>query len=529
MDSLLDLNKAAAWASEFTNKKVTPANISYLIQYGRVNKYICGGKTCVSLDELKKYYEEHYSELRGRYERRLGSEINWALSFAHLKEKETTKHVHRLHPYKGKFIPQLVEYFLDDHTDSFKQEVYFRPGDIILDPFAGSGTTLVQAAELGMHSIGLDISYFNCLIAEVKLLSYDLSSIAAHCREIDRIIKLESSKIAAFDRELSELVASVNSDFFPSPDFKYRLERGEVDEDRVVSEALASLKDEYDALVKKHGVELKGNLTGSDFLDTWLASPVIREALATREYLNGVETEKERKLLTVILSRTIRSCRLTPHYQLEQLDKPVCEPYYCYKHRKICRPLLSMARMFGRYSKDTIKRLEEFSRLKKGTFAVVIDGDSRFVNIFEEVKKRNRDFYNLLSSKRIKGIFTSPPYVGQLDYHAQHEYAYELFGFTRRDDQEIGKSGKGKGNKAREEYIEGISDVLSSCKKYLADDFHIFIVANDEYGLYPEIAYRAGLKIVQEFMRPVLNRTSRDRNPYGESIFHMVDKQAGIF
>lgn len=524
MNGMLDLNEAAEWASEFTNKKVTPTNISYLIQYGKVKKYSRDGKTYVSIEELKQYYEEYYSKLRDRYEKQLGQDINWALSFAHIKEKDTTKHVHRLHPYKGKFIPQLVEYFLDDHTDGFKQEVYFRPGDIILDPFAGSGTTLVQAAELGMHSIGLDISYFNCLIAEVKLLSYDLSSIAAHCREIGRIIKLESSKIAAFDRELSDLVASVNRKFFPSPDFKYRLERGEVDEDRVVSEALACLKDKYDALVKKHGMELKGNLTGSDFLDTWLASPVIREALATREYLNGVETEKERKLLTVILSRTIRSCRLTPHYQLEQLDKPVYEPYYCYKHRKICRPILSMARMFGRYSKDTIKRLEEFSRLKEDTFAVVIDGDSRFVNIFEEVKKRNRDFYNLLISKRIKGIFTSPPYVGQLDYHAQHEYAYEFFGFNRRDDQEIGKSGKGKGIKAREEYIKGISDVLLNCKRYLADDFHVFIVANDEYGLYPEIADRAGLKIVQEFRRPVLNRTSRDRSPYGERIFYMVEK-----
>jgi len=40
-----------------------------------------------------------------------------------------------LHPYKGKFIPQLVEYFLDSHTDEFKKEVYFHKGDIVLDPF----------------------------------------------------------------------------------------------------------------------------------------------------------------------------------------------------------------------------------------------------------------------------------------------------------------------------------------------------------------------------------------------------------
>jgi hypothetical protein len=42
-----------------------------------------------------------------------------------IKEAETTKHIHRLHPYKGKFIPQLVEYFLDDHTDSFKKAISY--------------------------------------------------------------------------------------------------------------------------------------------------------------------------------------------------------------------------------------------------------------------------------------------------------------------------------------------------------------------------------------------------------------------
>lgn len=34
------------------------------------------------------------------------------LSFAKVREYDRTKHVHRLHPYLGKFIPQLVEVFL---------------------------------------------------------------------------------------------------------------------------------------------------------------------------------------------------------------------------------------------------------------------------------------------------------------------------------------------------------------------------------------------------------------------------------
>ena len=34
------------------------------------------------------------------------------LSFKDVPEHERTKHVHRLHPYLGKFIPQFVEVFL---------------------------------------------------------------------------------------------------------------------------------------------------------------------------------------------------------------------------------------------------------------------------------------------------------------------------------------------------------------------------------------------------------------------------------
>ncbi len=108
-----------------------------------------------------------------------------------------------------------------------------------------------------------------------------------------------------------------------------------------------------------------------------------------------------------------------------------------------------------------------------------------------------------------------------INYHETNEYAYELFGYKRQDELEIGPLFKGKGQKARDEYIEGISQVLINSKKYLSDDFDIFLVANDKFNLYPTIAKKAGLKIVNEFKRPVLNRVEKDRNPYSETIFHM--------
>src|SRR5438094_786976 len=63
-------------------------------------------------------------------------ELDLSWSERELPERERTRHVHRLHPYLGKFIPQLVEAVLSR---------YFAPGQHVLDPFAGSGTTLVQA------------------------------------------------------------------------------------------------------------------------------------------------------------------------------------------------------------------------------------------------------------------------------------------------------------------------------------------------------------------------------------------------
>jgi hypothetical protein len=62
---------------------------------------------------------------------------------------------------------------------------------------------------------------------------------------------------------------------------------------------------------------------------------------------------------------------------------------------------------------------------------------------------------------------------------------------------------------------------LLNCRKFLVDDFDVFLVANDKYNLYPAIAEQAGMKIVNQFKRPVLNRTERDKSPYSEIIFHL--------
>lgn len=520
-NDLISIQEACSWASKLLNREIAPTNISYLIQYGKIKKYGYNGKTKVKLDDIKKYYESFSGNREIKWKEKLGNDLNWNLSFDNLREKDTTKHVHRLHPYKGKFIPQLVEYFIDEHVDVYKPQAYFKKGDIILDPFAGSGTTLVQTNEQGIHSIGVDISRFNCLISEVKLLNYDIALLENKLNDIIKNVSSYeiNSNIEKFEGELMSLLNNFNNEYFPGYEFKFKLNAGTID-DEFIKKKEQEFLTIYQTLVKKYNIPLKQD-ENETFLDKWYIKNVRDEIEYAFSLIKKVEDIKNKKILAVTLSRTIRSCRATTHSDLATLKEPQITTYYCYKHKKICKPIFSIKKMFLRYGIDTLMRLKEFHRLKTDAYSLAITADSRTVDIFSEVKKRHQKFYDLLSKQKVKGIFSSPPYVGQIDYHEQHAYAYSLMGFERKDELEIGPLSKGRGLEAQRSYVKGISEVLINSRKYLADDFDVFLVANDKHNLYPEMAKMARMKIVNQFKRPVLNRTEKDKSPYSEIVFHL--------
>ena len=99
-------------------------------------------------------------------------DLSW--SERDLPERERTKHVHRLHPYLGKFVPQRVEALLTRHLPQART---------VLDPFAGSGTTLVQSLESGRRATGVDIAAFNCLLMDVKTRAYNLFALERDIRD----------------------------------------------------------------------------------------------------------------------------------------------------------------------------------------------------------------------------------------------------------------------------------------------------------------------------------------------------------
>jgi DNA modification methylase len=101
-------------------------------------------------------------------------------SFARLTRDKVTYATHGLHKYPAKFIPQLPQWALqyDDTT----------PRDVVLDPFCGSGTTLVEVGRQGGKGIGVDISPLACIISRAKcsILNIDQAFIS------DFLVKIES-------------------------------------------------------------------------------------------------------------------------------------------------------------------------------------------------------------------------------------------------------------------------------------------------------------------------------------------------
>jgi DNA modification methylase len=71
----------------------------------------------------------------------------------------TSNFTHAYHPYPAKFIPHIPRHLI---------EIFSEPGDKVLDPFCGSGTTLVEAILHDRDTVGIDINPLSALIAKVK-------------------------------------------------------------------------------------------------------------------------------------------------------------------------------------------------------------------------------------------------------------------------------------------------------------------------------------------------------------------------
>lgn len=93
---------------------------------------------------------------------------------------DTTYLTHNFHPFPGKFIPQIPNFFISHMSDV---------DNVIFDPFCGSGTTLVESKLLGRRSVGVDIHPLGVFMSNVKTtkIAYqELKKIPTLLRRIEK-------------------------------------------------------------------------------------------------------------------------------------------------------------------------------------------------------------------------------------------------------------------------------------------------------------------------------------------------------
>jgi hypothetical protein len=145
--------------------------------------------------------------------------------------------------------------------------------------------------------------------------------------------------------------------------------------------------------VEKYQIKLRQEKSET-FLDKWYSQHIRDEIDFVFGEIKKIRNIRTKKIVSVILSRTIRSCRATTHADLATLLEPVTSTYYCSKHGKMCKPLFSILKWWKTYSKDTIERLLQFDKLRTNTYQLCLTGDSREIDILEQVKNKNPEFGN---------------------------------------------------------------------------------------------------------------------------------------
>jgi len=90
---------------------------------------------------------------------------------------------HSLFPYRGKFHPQLIKGLINI--------LGIKKGETIIDPMAGSGTTNIEAALMGINSYAIDVSPFCQLMTIIK---FDALNIDIDLLETTKLISSELFK-----------------------------------------------------------------------------------------------------------------------------------------------------------------------------------------------------------------------------------------------------------------------------------------------------------------------------------------------
>lgn len=264
----------------------------------------------------------------------------------------------RLHAYAASFGGDLAGELISQNA---------KKGGRFLDPWAGSGTGLIQASFLGVNSIGIDIDPIACLIARVSLTPYGVD-------ELETISSKVSERLNLIEAALCELEFS---DCTWASGTRFSL------------------------------AGFDGKVPAGDFIDFWFA-PVQRAILCMLVGLaQSFADARHQALLFLAISSSI--IRKWPNTISQAMDIDHSRP-----HRRIRDDLTvtSQSKVFKKAFHEIITRLGRINKLgdEHHSSWEIKQGDTR--KELENLNQRSIDY-----------ILTSPPYFNAIDYPRAHKFS----------------------------------------------------------------------------------------------------------
>jgi DNA modification methylase len=118
-------------------------------------------------------------DLSGEFKKYIGKQVSYA--------------THGIHKYPAKFIPQIPRFCIESYSNK---------GDSVLDPFMGSGTTLLESYVSGRDSYGIDIHPLARLIAKVKTTPIDPDALSPLAERLLRDVDADAGDNSSWIPEI---------------------------------------------------------------------------------------------------------------------------------------------------------------------------------------------------------------------------------------------------------------------------------------------------------------------------------------
>jgi len=362
--------------------------------------------------------------------------------------KNTTYLTHNYHPYAAKFIPQIPRFFIKEYTNE---------NEVVLDPFCGSGTALVESLLLRRNAIGIDVHPIATLISKVKttpLNDHQLNFILKWLRELALNYEFNDATITRY------LSASE------------KIEKNSNEKNKFYYAELIDFPNKYH----------------------WFKKEILNAIVYIKMKISEIMDHKIRDFLLTSLSSII-----------VKVSNQESETRYVAINKKYSER--DVFKFFYDKVMDMIYRMREFSKKLSGNnWVKVYTADSRYIDF---VKENSVDF-----------IITSPPYPNVYDYYLYHKLRMYILGYRVNDVQmrEIGSRNKHSSKREGiENYIKDMILCFNNFRRILKPNrFFVIVVGDsiiggkkyDAFDIISKIAGKSGF-IVEDHLQYSLDKVSK--------------------